>query len=110
MKSDKSPIVKIRPPTKCISIGNGKHIKGCSYRHKLYVNIRDYITTSDGQLNATKRGILLHPYEWKQLKKVVKEVDQELKLVYHLVLFKCMSLKVKIVKVFGIKWLEIDFV
>ena len=80
-KHFKPPIVKKRPPTKCIAIGNGKHVKVCSYRHKPYLNIRDYTTTSDGKLYATKRGILLHPEEWKQLKKVVKEVDQELKLV-----------------------------
>ena len=81
VKSDKSAIVEICPPTKCISIGNGKHIKVCNYLHKPYVNIRDYIITSDGQLYATKRGILFHPEEWKQLKKGVKEIDQEPKLV-----------------------------
>jgi hypothetical protein len=62
-------------------IGNGKYVKITHYRKKPYVNIRDYTTTFNGKLYATKRGILLHPQEWNQLVKSVKEVDQELKLV-----------------------------
>ena len=62
-----------------IPFGNGKYIKVCNYRSAPYVNIRDYAKTSSGQLYATKRGILLKPEEWKQLKKAVKEVDQDLK-------------------------------
>ena len=60
-------------------IGNGKHVKVCRYRKKPYVNIREYATTTDGHLYATKRGILLRPEEWKQLKKCYKDVEQELK-------------------------------
>ena len=66
---------------KCLSIGNGKFIKVSHYRKKPYVNIRDYATTANGQLYGTRRVILLHPEEWNQLKKCVKEVDQELKLI-----------------------------
>ena len=64
---------------KHLPIGNGKYVKVCHYRKRPYVNIRDYATTTNGQLYATKRGILLKPEEWKQLKKCAKEVDQELK-------------------------------
>ena len=79
----KEPVVYIQPPVKpkCLPIGNGKHVKVCKYRHNPYVNIRDYTTTTEGQLYATKRGILLKPEEWRQLKKVTKDVDQELKNV-----------------------------
>jgi len=63
----------------CLPIGNGKHVKVCRYRHKPYVNIRDYTKTSSGELYATKRGILLQPEEWNHLKKIVKRIDQELK-------------------------------
>ena len=64
---------------KRLPIGNGKWVKVCHYRKRPYVNIRDYATTANGQLYATKRGSLLKPEEWKHLKKCVKEVDQELK-------------------------------
>lgn len=66
---------------KYLPLGNGKHARVCTYKKKPYVNIRDYTNTSEGQLYPTKRGILLKPEEWKQLKKSVKEVDQELKLI-----------------------------
>ena len=62
---------------KSLPIGNGKYVKVSSYRKEPYVNIRDYAISADGQLYATKRGILLKPEEWKQLKKCAKEVDQE---------------------------------
>ena len=61
---------------KRLPIGNGKYVKVCHYRKRPYMNIRDYATTANGQLYATKRGILLKPKEWKQLKKCAKEVDQ----------------------------------
>ena len=64
---------------KYIPIGHGKYVKVCNYRQKPYINIRDYTTTSEGRLYSTKRGILLSPAEWKQLKKSMKEVDQEVK-------------------------------
>ena len=70
----------VRKEVKSLPIGNGKYVKVSHYRQRPYVNIRDYATTVNGQLYATKRGILLKPEEWKQLKKCVKEVDQELKL------------------------------
>lgn len=77
-KPTTQPLLELHtaPPT---SIGNGKYIKVCRYRQKPYVNIRDYATTSSGKLYSTKRGILLRPEEWKQLKKNTKEVDQALK-------------------------------
>ena len=53
-----------------IPIGDGKGVKVCRYRQKLYINIRDCITTKDGRVYASKRGILLTPSEWKQLKKM----------------------------------------
>ena len=71
--------VPARKEVKSLPIGNGKYVKVCHYRKRPYVNIRDYATTVNGQLYATKRGILLRPEEWKQPKKCVKEVDQELK-------------------------------
>jgi len=66
--------------TKLFPIGNGKYVKVSHYRKAPYVNIRDYTTSFNGQLYATKRGILLRPEEWKQLKKCFKDVEQELKL------------------------------
>ena len=42
---------------KCLPIGNGKYVKVCHYRKRPYVNIRDYATTANGQLYATKRGL-----------------------------------------------------
>ena len=57
---DSSPIVtkkkqtatkadlKLIERTACLPIGNGKHVKVCRYRHKPYVNIRDYTTASSG--------------------------------------------------------------
>lgn len=65
--------------SKYFPLGSGKHVKVCRYRKKPYVNIREYATTTNGQLYATKRGILLRPEEWKQLKKCFKDVEQELK-------------------------------
>lgn len=62
-----------------IPIGSGKYVKVCSYRNKPYINIRDYTTTAEGRLNSTRRGILLSPEEWKQLKKCTKEVDLKVK-------------------------------
>ena len=56
-----------------LPIGNGKYVKVSHYRQRPYVTIPDYATTANGQLYATKRGILLHPEEWKELKSVSKK-------------------------------------
>ena len=69
----------VKPVKLFIPIGGGKGVKICRYKQKLYVNIRNYNTDNDGRLKSTKRGILLALDEWKQLKKCVKQVDQELK-------------------------------
>ena len=69
----------LRKEVKSLPIGNGKYVKVCDYRKRSYVSIRDYATTANGQLYATKRRILLRSEEWKQLKTCAKEVDQELK-------------------------------
>ena len=71
---DQSPLAM----PKIFPIGNGKHVKVCLYRRKLYVNIRDYTVNVKGQLYATKRGILLSPEEWEQFKSIINDVDQEL--------------------------------
>ena len=62
-----------------IPIGHGKGIKVCRHQRKLYVNICDYITTHVGCMYASRRGILLTPDEWKQLKSSVKDIDQQIK-------------------------------
>lgn len=62
-----------------IPIGNGKYIKVGKYNRGTKINIRDFTTTVEGRLLATKKGILLSPEEWKQLKKVTKEVDAKVK-------------------------------
>ena len=64
-----------------IYIGNRKYIKLSTYKKKPYVNIREYITTAQGKLYPTKKGILLKPEEWKQLHTIVKQVNQRLKSV-----------------------------
>ena len=64
---------------KTLSIGGDKYVKVQIYRQKPYVNIRTFITAANGKTYKSKRGILLHPEEWKQLRKVGKEIDQELK-------------------------------
>ena len=55
---------------KRLPIGNGKYVKVCHYRKRPYVNIRDYATTVNGQLYATKRGILLKSRRMETAEKV----------------------------------------
>ena len=61
------------------AIGDGKYVKLSTYKHKPYVNIREYVTSTNGKLHPTKKGILLKPEEWKQLQTIVKQVNQRLK-------------------------------
>ena len=55
---------------KSLPIGNGKYVKVCHYRKRPYVNIRDYATTANGQLYATKRGILTKARRMETAEKV----------------------------------------
>lgn len=47
------------------------------FNSKVYVDLREYYEKDDEMLPG-KKGIMLTPEQWTELKKVVSEVDQEL--------------------------------
>ena len=61
--------------SKLIKIGDRKYVSIRSYGGEPRVNIRQYIHDSHGRPYSTKRGILLTPTEWQQLKKNFKDID-----------------------------------
>ena len=65
--------------SKLIKISDRKYVSIRSYGGEPRVNIRQYIHDSYGRPYSTKRGILLTPPEWQQLKKNFKEIDTCLK-------------------------------
>ena len=65
--------------SKLIKISDRKYINIRSYGGEPRVNIRQYIHDSHGRPYSTKRGILLTPTEWQQLKKNLKDIDTCLK-------------------------------
>ena len=79
MQASQATQVETKPAKMFIHLSGGKGVKICRHKQKLYVNIRNYNTDKNGKLKSTKRGILLDLNEWRQLKKSVKQVDQELK-------------------------------
>ena len=74
--------VTVFPPvreSKLIKLGDRKFISIRSYLGESRVNIRQYIHDSHGRPYSTKRGILLTPTEWRQLKKSFNDIDNFLK-------------------------------
>ena len=65
--------------SKLIKIGGRKYVSIRSYGGEPRVNIRQYIHDSHDRPYSTKRGILLTPTEWQQLKKNFKNIDTCLK-------------------------------
>ena len=65
--------------SKLIKIGDRKFISIRSFGGEPRVNIRQYIHDSHGRPYSTKRGILLTPTEWQQLKNYSKDIDTYLK-------------------------------
>ena len=65
--------------SKLIKIGGRKYVSIRSYGGEPRVNIRQYIHDSHDRPYSTKRGILLTPTEWQQLKKNFKDIDTCLK-------------------------------
>ena len=65
--------------SKHIKIGDRKYVSIRSYGGEPRVNIRQYIHDSYGRPYSTKRGILLTPTEWQQLKTNFKDIDTCLK-------------------------------
>ena len=65
--------------SKLIKIGDRKFISIRSFGGEPRVNIRQYIHDTHRRPYSTKRGILLTPTEWQQLKKNFKDIDTCLK-------------------------------
>ena len=65
--------------SKLIKISERKFVSIRSYGGEPRVNIRQYIHDSHGRPYSTKRGILLTPTEWQQLKNNLKDIDTCLK-------------------------------
>ena len=65
--------------SKLIKIGDRKFISIRNFGGEPRVNIRQYIHDSHGRPYSTKRGILLTPTEWQQLKNYSKDIDTYLK-------------------------------
>lgn len=65
--------------SKLVPIGQKKYITIRKYCGRPQINIRDYSADSCGKLYSTKRGIMLSPEEWVQLKNSVYSVDMFLK-------------------------------
>ena len=65
--------------SKLIKISDRKYISIRSYGGEPRVNIRQYIHDTHRRPYSTKRGILLTPNEWQQLKKNFKDIDTCLK-------------------------------
>ena len=65
--------------SKLIKIGDRKFVSIRSYGGEPRVNIRQYIHDFHGRPYSTKRGILLTPTEWQELKKSFRDIDTFLK-------------------------------
>lgn len=61
--------------SKLVPIGSKNYITIQRYCGQPQINIRDYSADSLGKLYSTKRGIMLTPVEWKQLKDSFSSVD-----------------------------------
>jgi hypothetical protein len=53
-----------------IHVNGQKYIKLMQQNDKPIINLRAYITDTDGKLHPTKKGILLTPEDWESLIKV----------------------------------------
>jgi hypothetical protein len=76
MKSNSEENVKSPP---MLHLHGQTYVKVMRYRQEPIVNIRQYISDTDGVLHPTKRGILLSQKDWTSLKKEVRNVDKQLK-------------------------------
>ena len=72
-----------KPASKLIRIGKHKFITIRKYCGEPRINIRDYTYDGCGKLYSTKRGIMLTPAEWQQLKEQCDTVDKFLKQHKH---------------------------
>lgn len=61
--------------SRLVPIGMKKYITIRRYCGQPQINIRDYSRDSCGKMYSTKRGIMLTPEEWTQLKESFKAVD-----------------------------------
>ena len=70
-----SPDWRSHLPDMLEAVHDRKYVSIRSYGGEPRVNIRQYIHDSHGRPYSTKRGILLTPTEWQQLKKNFKDID-----------------------------------
>ena len=58
-----------------VPIGNKKLVKLSYYRRQPYINFREYVISKEGTFIPTKKGILLTPAEWRNLKSAVEDIN-----------------------------------